>query len=756
MKLLLILFSVFSFSGFTQENDLIDPNDVLGALGNSGWESDFRQIDEVDFTYTDSQVVDNSNSEQMDRPCEKEDQNTVPYRFFLSLLASHKLDIDQDPATGKMNINGGTMIGNCNSMLESKVGRPSGDIPYTFQIAIKPSHVCDNGTCDYEVFHVDKGVNKKVTKPYSPDFQGYLSCLKDAQVVSEGKINKEKIAATDFNHSESGVYESSKLLFLSHGFKKSKLTGVYSENKIPGQGCYYFEDIQKDGFATFSKGDIKKSKLDKLFTKICSSGNYKLISQHIDDFKEVEELQELLYKIRDQLLLREVEELHSELANTEDLSTIDTKKYAEPIDDFETFVIDPLKNKLSIAQKLYAAPGSIRKEELIKELFSSEKQQRKMMDMSISEFKKEMAKYLDVKSGELVAYAQSPYLTSSDYVLMVNPKKGSPIEDSRWTKSALKLYKIQNTAFKYGRYNNDFWEANYKGKDQYQAEKRYEASVTLDSQVLANVHKKQESIELLSKTAKNPNVNYAQNYQSTKVSIMSDIDQQMMEIQKNMQEYRYKVMTNCAVEKQRKYFINQQACVRDAQAAIENCNAQLKSLAQQKSAVERKYNALTNKHSEARVQAGLATSSSAVTISSDSDYSFSFTPNQPTGNPAAYTSSMNNGQYSQPQMQIQNQGYMQSGFMPNYQNQGFYQQSPFFGQQQQQGYYDNQPEGQYGLQFGLNGGMNRGPSSYYGGGGMYNQNQFMQPQAYSGQAQGPMNYYQGQYTQPGGPMSFSF
>lgn len=734
----------------------IDPNDVLGALSNSGWESDYTQTDNVDFTVTDTQISSSpTSSSTLDTPCEKEDQNTIPYGFFLSLLAGHRLNVEQSPETGIMNINGGTMIGNCNAMLETKVGKPNGDIPYTFQVAIKESETCSDGKCEYEVYHVDKSINQKVKKSYTPDFQGFLSCLKDAEVFVDGKIKKEKIAATDFMHSEKGVNKSSKLLFLSHGFKKSKLTGVYSENKLPGKGCYFFEDIKKDGFTTYSRDDLNKSKLDKLFTKICSSGDYKIVSKHIDDFKEVEALQKLIIKVRDQLLAKEVKELHDELAVTEDLSEIDTEKYASTIEDFDELLIQPLKDKLKIAQKLHSSPGSSEKEALLRQLFSSESQIDKMMNLNVKSFKKEIAKYMDEKSGDLIKYAQSPYLTSNDYLLMVNPKKGSPIDDSRWTSGALKLFKIQNTAFKYGRYNDDFWEKNYKSKDKYQGEKRFESSVVLDSQIAASVYKKSESIELLSKTAKNPDVNYAKNYQSLKTANMQEIEKQMMLIQQNMKEYQYKVMTNCAVEKQRKYFINQQACVREAQEALENCTAELNALYEQRSAVERKYNALSQKHVDARIQAGLEGSTGGTVISSDASYNFSFKPQAPTTsntdwrnqpNPGGVIIDPNRGSI------IQSQGYQQAGYMPSYQSQGFYQNSPF-----NSGINNNMYRPQAGFNFGFNSGMNRGPSSYYGNQSYMNygspQN-YGGPQAYS--QQGPMNYYQGQYTQPGGPMSFSF
>lgn len=733
-----------SFYSVAQEN----PANVLRALGGSSWGDAYTAGTDETFQRQISEANVEGSSANVSNPCTSDDQNTLPHKFLLLLMANNKLEVSHDTSSGKLRVNGGTMIGNCNSMLETSISEPNEDIPYTFQVKIKRPNNCNGPRCDYDVVDVSNGTSNQRKGTYSPDFNGFIACLQDTGVYDNGEIVADKIAPADFYHEEEGVNQSSELWFVSHGFSGGQLSGVFSENKKPNYGCYYFEDIKKDGFAIYSQDDVHEQELNRLFTRICTSGDYKLIDDHLSDFDELRGLRETLIQVRNQLVLDKVKEVHEILDESDDLSEVDVDKVRDVLADFKEYIIDPLKNKLAIAQRLYANPGHSQKEDMLRNLIANEDKVQELLGLGTSEFKDEMKKYLDDKAGELVSYAKKPYITSKDYIAMVGEDKNPPLDNSAWTGAALTLFEIQNTAFNYGRYNKNFWDDNYKGKDRYKNEDRFEKATELDRKISSNVSRRRDVLNRLNTTASNPGVDYAAQYQNTKERVVAGLDAQINEIANKLRVAQTKVQTQCAQEKAQKYWINQQACVRDATLQVEACTEQLRALVQARDEAIRKYDGMIAEWNQARTDAGLDASTAPQATGA-----FTFTPTNPQGQQGQL------GQQGQMNPQMQQQMMMQQQQQMMQQQMMGYNQRPYSMFGNGAGFSANLGlGGQFGMSPFGGGGYNTfgygGPQSMMGFGGYRGPSSFMPMGGGQFGYGGPMSPMMNQYTMPGGQFSF--
>ena len=630
-----LVFTPFLFSFLAFGADVLE-GDLLNALEGSDWAREYQTRSTPATSSSSTQAADpqiEGNRTSQDLECnEEKDRNTVPYKFLLGLLANKSLSISHDPHSGVLKFDGGIMIGNCQSMLETVVSKPNESIPYyTFQVAVKKPGGCNGDKCQYEVTSISNGENKKATKSFKPNFDGFVSCLKETGVFVNGKINQKKVAPIEFVHEERDITQTSELLYANRGYKGTRYAGKYSTNKIPTYpGCYYFEDIQKGGFKTYSVDDMESFELERLYQKVCNSGNYKLIDSHISDFDQLVPFQNGLIKIRNELILDEVKKLHEIVSESEQLNEVDKAKFKEVSSDFLEHVIKPLKNDLAQLQRLYANPGHSQKENILNSVFGPEKA-KAFLGKDPAELKKEVLKEMDAKASELVSYARSPYLTKEDYKKMSSSKSGAPLDDSTWTSAVLDVYEVHNTAFNYGRYSDDFWESHYKDNPSYKKEKRYASGADLDKKISSRMRDKRKKMKRVSEVAANPDVDYGAKYERTKAAVLKDIDRQMMELRQNMMKAQYKVQTMCAAEKAQKYWISQQACVRDAQAQLEACGRQLRALMASREDAIKKYDGMIAEWKEASEDAGVD-----VAISSeDSDHeqegggTFNFNPPNP-------------------------------------------------------------------------------------------------------------------------------
>lgn len=374
-------------------------------------------------------------SMQTSAQCTEKDQNTLPLRYVMGLLREKGASLrpSHDPASGTLVINGGGMIGNCNSMLEYKLSQPDPEqeTPYVFQVKIKG---CGSEKCDYQVKTAEGGMPKDMgTKAFEPNMNGFMKCLEETGVFKDGQIQEDKIALAEFKAIQSGVKQSSELWFASHGPYVDPAGGVFGNegNKKPGMGCYYFEDIKKGGFDIYSKGDIELTRKKDQFQVLCKSGNYRLIDQKIGEFGEVRYLQNILVGVRNELLLDEVKKLAKQLKDNDDYSGLDAGKIKRIVEDFEKYIIQPKKDELFGVYK----NGTIVQKGLYHKIIDEEDEDKKA---------RLITKFLE-GLDELNKYTESPYLSIKSLGQMESFKKKAPVDDSDWYNAALTLNRTINT-----------------------------------------------------------------------------------------------------------------------------------------------------------------------------------------------------------------------------------------------------------------------------------------------------------------------
>ena len=665
-------------------------------------------------------------------------------------MANKSLDITHEPHEGVLTIDGGVMIGNCNGMLERIVSEPDEQTPfYSFQVGVRRPSGCDDKTCSYEVLTIENGKNVHKMKSFTPDFSGFVSCLEATGVMKSGKVVKEKIAPLQFLHREVDVTQSSELVYANRGFKGAQYVGKFSDNKLPEyQGCYYFEDVQSGGFKTYSVDDIQDFEQEKLYQKVCNSGNYKLINSHIADFENNDPFQTSLREIRNELILKEVKALHDIVTDSESLEEVDVPKFKEVTSDFLEYVITPIKTDLAQMQRLYANPGHSQKEDILKSVFGPKKAQA-LLGKDTKELKSILKEEMDKLASKLVSYARKPYLTKDDFKKMTDADAGAPLDNKTWTGAVLDLYETQLTAFNYGRYSKDFYDTHYKGNPEYKNAKQYAKGSDLDKKIKSKLSITREKIQRVHHVASNPDVDYSRKYEKTKNIIVSEIDEKIANLKANMREAQWKVQTMCAVEKRQKYWINQQSCVEEARMKLMACSRQIQALLRERSGIVEKYDDMIADWDEAHGKVDRKRKSSRK-----SGRSFSFTPTTPTTPP--HQRNVDN-QYSMQLEMMRRQMQQRQQFQGPMANAHFNMQLPSIrfgiGSQFGGGYnYGRQPSyypqpfisGQQGFyNQGFGGGFSLGGG--FGGGAQY-ETQYGNP---------ALRHFEQPHTMPGGQFSFN-
>lgn len=375
-----------------------------------------------------------SESMVTNKTCSSDMQRSLPLRFVLSLLRGKgaKLVPSHDPKTGKLNIFGGPMIGNCNSMLDYVLTEPTEEMPYSFEVKIKG---CGNDECPYDVQTIN---NDKVSdlkgEKFKPNMEGFISCLEKTGVLKDNKINKEKIVVSEFDVDKAGVNKTNKLVFASKGPAALHMNGaVYSKkNLFKNNECYYYEDIQKDGYAIYSKETIEENNLLAQAAKLCNEANYEEIYNNLDNFKNISSTYYNLEDIMKKDLLKEVAKAKKEFdkaVKDGDLSKIDTEKYAELMDNFYKLIVqkhfdDSNHNSAdeenpNLLVNLYEAYDD-----------AESKEEKAQIEKKIRDLVKDMNQYME-----------EPYFTADDYKYFISMKRKAPIKDPKWKQATLNLQK---------------------------------------------------------------------------------------------------------------------------------------------------------------------------------------------------------------------------------------------------------------------------------------------------------------------------
>ena len=399
--------------------------------------------------------------------CTRADQTSIPQRALRALLQKRKLDLYHNASTGKLTIDGGAMIGNCINMLKFNFKRPTGGRPYIFNVSIKkPTEGCQKNTktgiekCSYEAYTASQ--NKNDDKPLiddspisinvEPNYYGFKECLKKTKVMKpNGKIDPSKIASKKFFQEYSGVNETQKVIYYCSGpLCDAPKTRMQSEPAIKAGECQWFEDVAKGGYKVYSVADQKFHNRKDLFQNICNTGNYRVIEDHLPSFKEFGDMHDSLKQIRNNLIIKQVKQLHKTLNKQKNYSKLNPDEFKQIIKDFYDKIILPKQKKIQ-AQIVYVdgLPSGKKRNAAVK----------KLNEMVI----------------ELTKLVKKPYLTVNDYKSMQSFIKKAPLKADAWRDAALVLFKSTNTAFHYTRFSEPL-------KKKY--EKKYEVADASPDEVL--------------------------------------------------------------------------------------------------------------------------------------------------------------------------------------------------------------------------------------------------------------------------------
>ncbi|MBT4790820.1 MAG: hypothetical protein HON90_04555 [Halobacteriovoraceae bacterium] len=387
------------------------------------------------------------------KACERKDQTTIPLRAFRMLLwKSGKLKPNYNASNERLSLaiqDDGQMISNCNNMFKIAVSDVSGKHPYLYEANIIKPDTCEmrdvedeegetvsREFCQYEVRKkVKNSSGGKGFKFWAePNYYGFKECLKKTGVLVAGKKLSENVdsfvldrftAPTLEHASKSGrvLYHCKGPLCDDPGIRfsnKSKLKG--------GDNCQWFEDIVPGGFTAYSRAAQHRTAMENKFHNICNS-SYGVIAKNLISFRPFDDLYSQLKQIMDQNILAEVKNLHIELAETEDYSTLDIGKYKRVIKDFYANIVKPLTEKI--------------------------KRQVKQVSSLKGASKKSAQARLNNLIAKLIDLNDDGMLGADDYKNMISFLKKAPLRKESWRSAAETLYDVQASVFHYSRYATD-------------------------------------------------------------------------------------------------------------------------------------------------------------------------------------------------------------------------------------------------------------------------------------------------------------
>jgi hypothetical protein len=282
------------------------------------------------------------------KKCEENDQTSLPLAYVTSLIQEKDavLDIVHDPRSGTLSVSSGDMISNCSSMLEWKLHQPEimGKKSYAVEVKIKDSDICSAVGCTYKVAKVEKGEFKEYENMiFKPTLKGYEECLQKSGVIVGGKIVPDAIYKSPVSEKFSGLENSGRLLFVSHGPSAPMVKAKYGKFEHVN-ACDHYESAHPRIKTLLTQGDAERERLDAEASKLkdCKVDEYHKLADFIDKY-EVYSSQ--LGDIRDRLILE---------AAKKSADAISKGKYTDEdlkiLQDFDRYVIAP---KVELAKALY-------------------------------------------------------------------------------------------------------------------------------------------------------------------------------------------------------------------------------------------------------------------------------------------------------------------------------------------------------------------------------------------------------------------
>ena len=529
----------------------------LQALGSSDWGSSGGDSGATITSGTDV-VVNTEPAKSMVASCSKSDQSFMPHGAFLNLLDSKKLNISHNPETGEINIDGGLMISNCNSMLQARVNKKSGDLPYLFNVEIKKPAGCSD-LCSYTVDVADEadapGI-KSGTKQVQvePTFFGFMKCLRETGVITGGgeegpiQVHRDKVVKAPFQHSQSGITETGELAFYSKGPLAAQMTPKFGKmGGIKGGSCDSFEKIAKNGFTIHSLEDVTLARKQVLFDEICAGGDYKAIDKHLPDFEEFDSMYSILKNVRDSYLLEEVKELHAEL-KANDYSNLDAEKFRSILEDFQEKIIMPLQDDVAVLYDDLKRANS--------------RDERAGIQMEI-----------DYKIKKLIKYNRAPYVTDTDRENMKSFAKKAPLQKEAWREAAVTAYSNNITAFNFGKYASAdaLKEAGLPDNTIEAIKSNPKSSITsTEKEISSTVSIEKEYVDQLGELAADPKKSFAAEYASAATSLQQEQMQLDQALVQHLQQEQMAMQQNCM--NPQKYWMTgliQQNCIKKYQESIQ-------------------------------------------------------------------------------------------------------------------------------------------------------------------------------------------
>ncbi len=431
-----------NFSNFALLLALVS-NGAYALDGLKNWGSKIGKKSTTSSSSSQSSIVTTGDSVQpVDVNCDKTDQTFIPYSELLDLMQHHKLEINHDPKTGEIEVDGGLMVGNCNSMLKTPViQKPINGKPYLFFVEIQKPAKClkDEDTCFYELeeyadFATPGAKPTKRLVNVAPNFEGFKECLRQSGALD----NNHKIVTKTFNHKQDGITQTEELAFYSKGpFAKTHGTKYGEIDGREAGKCETFEKFTSEGIDLISRADqlaiqenervtALRQRQHSAFVQLCNNGSLEELRSGRSQFVGTD-LASDFDRIYRKSLLEAVTGLHENFKKPS-LADIDVEEFSNIISEFDSEIIAPLND--AIASLVNSQTGKS------------------------SEVRAEIQKVIDEKVAELRVLTSAPYLTREDYKKAQSFVAKAPLEKKLWREATLDFFKTRNAAFYYAQYDS--------------------------------------------------------------------------------------------------------------------------------------------------------------------------------------------------------------------------------------------------------------------------------------------------------------
>ena len=346
--------------------------------------------------------------------CEENDQTSLPLSYITSLIMEKdgKLDLVHDPRQGTLTVKSPDMISNCSSMLDWKLKQPEiqGKKAYAIEVKFNSSGECSDQGCKYKVAKVKNGEFEKYEEMvFKPTLKGFEECLQKSGVIVNGKVDPKAIYSSQANEKFSGIEQSGRLLFLSHGPSSPMVKAKYGKFEAVDR-CDYYEEAHPQVKNLLTLADEERERLDAEAAKLkdCPINEYYKVADFLEKY---EDYSAQLGEVRDRLILESTKKSAEAI-----LKGKYTEEDLKVMGDFERYIVQP---KIDRAISLY----------------------QQMLDLE-GDAKKAKQEELKVVLAELATYRQKPYFTG------IQTKK--LIEDGRF-EEAEKLNSIMISLDNYHR-----------------------------------------------------------------------------------------------------------------------------------------------------------------------------------------------------------------------------------------------------------------------------------------------------------------